>query len=199
MKAVIPEIHPDIVEWRKQTGNDRHDEMWQGVLHIPPVPNREHQAFEWALETWLHYNWACPAGNRVYHSINVASVGGWPRNYRIPDLVLLTPDRFSIDKNEYFEGAPSVVAEIHSPGDEAYEKMPFYAEIGVPEVWVIDRDTKRPELYLLQFGEYVAQAAGADGWWHSAATGVQLRHEGGDKLALQMADQSATRQLLPEA
>jgi len=91
------------------------------------------------------------------------------------------------------------VVEIHSPGDEAYEKMPFYAEIGVPEVWVIDRDTKQPELYVLQFGEYAAQGPAADGWLHSPATSIQLRHEGTEKIALQVADQPSTRQVLPEA
>jgi Uma2 family endonuclease len=92
-----------------------------------------------------------------------------------------------------------VVVEIHSPGDETYEKMPFYAEIGVPEVWVIDRDTKRPELYLLQLGKYAAQGQATDGWLHSSATGIQLRHEGSDKIVLQVAAQPQTRHVLPDA
>ena len=40
----------------------------------------------------------------------------WPNNYRIPDLVLLTPERFDIDCNEYFDGGPDAVVEIRSPG-----------------------------------------------------------------------------------
>jgi Uma2 family endonuclease len=60
----------------------------------------------------------------------VAPPGGWPDNHRIPDLVLLTPARFAIDRNEYFEGAPDVVVEIRSPGDESYEKRDFYAALG---------------------------------------------------------------------
>jgi Uma2 family endonuclease len=200
MKAVIPEVPPHILEWRKRTGADQLDEIWEGVLHMSPEPNREHQDLQWAIETWLRTHWSRPKGNRVHHRINVASSSSnWRDNYRIPDLVLLTPDRFSIDKNEYFEGGPTVAIEIRSPGDETYEKMPFYAEIRVPEVWVIDRDTKRPELYVLQFGEYVAQEPGADGWLHSGATGIQLRHESPDKIALQLADRPDTRQVLPEA
>ena len=68
--------------------------------------------------------------------------------------MLLTPDCFDIDRNEYFEGAPTVVVEIRSPGDETMEKLPFYAQIGVPEVWVIDRDTKESTLNCLHSGEY---------------------------------------------
>ena len=83
MKVVIPEAPSHLLEWRARTGADRWDEMWEGVLHMPPMPNREHQDLEWALETWLRTNWAEPRGNNVYHQINVASVGGWPNDYRI--------------------------------------------------------------------------------------------------------------------
>ena len=43
MRAVIPEVPPDILAWRKRTGSDMWDEMWEGVLHMAPMPNREHQ------------------------------------------------------------------------------------------------------------------------------------------------------------
>ncbi len=154
MKAIMPEINPQVLEHRKRIGIDKWDEMWEGVLHMPPSPNWNHQAFQGELENWIRIFWARPYGNKVNHEINVAFIGDWPNNYRIPDLVLLTPDRFDIDRVEYFEGAPSVVVEILSPGDETYEKLPFYAQLGVPEVWVFDRDTKKPTLYHLHSGEY---------------------------------------------
>jgi hypothetical protein len=53
MKAVMSEVPADILAWRKRTGADRWDEMWEGVLHMPPMPNREHQELEWAMETYL--------------------------------------------------------------------------------------------------------------------------------------------------
>ena len=198
MKAVMSEVPPHILAWRKRTGADQWDEMWEGVLHMTPSPNRVHQDIEGDMERWLRTHWAKPHGNKVYHKINVASVGGWPGDYRIPDIVMLTPDRFHIDCNEYFEGGPTVVVEIHSPGDEAYEKLPFYAKIGVPEVWVIDRDTKAPTVYVLRGSDYEEVAAAGDGWRHSAATGIRLRGEGGNKLALQIGDDRATLGLLPE-
>jgi len=198
MKAVMPEVPPDILALRARTGADRWDEMWEGVLHMPPMPNRAQQDLEWAMETWLRTYWARPRGNKVYHQINLAALGGWPDDYRIPDLLLLTPDRFDIDRNEYFEGPPNVVVEIRSPGDETAEKMPFYARLGVPEVWIVDRDTKLPELYVLGEGGYRQQVPDEDRWLRSAATDVLLRGEAGEKLALQIADDPATRQLLPE-
>jgi Uma2 family endonuclease len=198
MKAVIPEIPPHILEYRKRTGIDKWDEMWEGVLHMPPSPNVYHQDFQWELENWIRMFWARPLGNKVYHEINVASVGDWPNDYRIPDLVLLTPDCFDINRIEYFEGAPTAVVEIRRPGDETFEKLPFYTQLGVPEVWVIDRDTKELTFYRLLLGEYEEQAANSDGWHYSAATGIRFRHESPNKIAIQMGEDQSTRRVLPE-
>jgi hypothetical protein len=134
---------------------------------------------------------------RAYHNINVASPGGWPNDYRIPDLVLITPPRFGIDRNEYFEGAPDAVVEIRSPGDESIEKLEFYARIAVPEVWIIDRDSKIPQIHILTAGHYVLQSAGEDGWVLSPATGIELQTCAPGKLALRLAGDEATRQDLP--
>ena len=199
MKAVMADIPAPLLAWRKKTGADRWDEIWDGVLHMPPMPNRDHQDLEFELESWLRTFWSRPRGNKVYHQINLAAAGGWPdKNYRIPDLVLLTPDRFDVDRNEYFEGPPTVVVEIHSPGDEAYEKFGFYAELGVPELWVIDRDTRTPEVHLLTGGDYVKQGPASTGWILSPATGIELRALTEDKLAIRLAGDDTTRRELPE-
>ena len=92
MKAVISEVPQHLLDERAAKGLDRWDEMWEGVLHMPPMPNREHQNLALALGSWLRIHWAIPLGNRVYGPINLASPGGWPKDYRIPDLVLLTPE-----------------------------------------------------------------------------------------------------------
>jgi Uma2 family endonuclease len=172
--------------------------MWEGVLHMPPMPNREHQELEWALETYLRLRWARPRKAKVYHNINVASPGRWPNDYRIPDLVLVSPERFGIDRNEYFEGAPDVVVEIRSPGDETYEKLQFYAQLGVPGAWVIDRDNKTPEIYVLHAGRYERRAADADGWVRSPLTRIELRIGKPGKLAIRLAGDEGTCEDLPE-
>ncbi len=198
MKAVMPEVPEHIVQWRKRTGADQWDEMWEGVLHMPPSPSRSHQELEGTLETWLRIHWARPRGNKVFHQINVAAIGGWQDDYRIPDLVLLTPDRFHIDRNEYFEGAPTAVVEIHGPGDEAYGKLSFYAKLGVPETWIIHRDTRVPEVYLLKGGHYEKQPARTDAWIQSPATGIELRAESGPKLAVRIIGNPESLRLLPD-
>jgi Uma2 family endonuclease len=198
MKAVMPSVPSNILEWRKQTGAHRYDEMWEGVLHMPPMPNRFHQDLEGSMEAYLRFRWARPRGAKVYHQINLATIGGWPNNYRIPDLLLLNPERFAIDRIEYFEGAPSVVVEIFSPGDETYDKFPFYAELGVPEVWVIHRDTGEPEIYTLRRRKYRKVRPAANGWFRSRETGIELRQGKSGKLAIRLAGDESTRQDLPD-
>jgi Uma2 family endonuclease len=111
---------------------------------------------------------------------------------------LLTPECFRIDRNEYFEGAPDVVVEIRSPGDESYEKLEFYAQLGVPEIWIIERDSKTPASYTLQAGRYTQQATSSDGWVLSTITGIELRAGLPGKLAMRLAGDESTREDLPE-
>ena len=197
MKALMPVALPDVMAWRKHIGADRWDEMWEGVLHMPPPPNLEHQDLGGALEAYLRFRWAPKHGAKVYRDVAVAPRGGWPKNYRAPDLVLLLPERFAAKRGEYIEGAPDLVVEIHSPGDEAYEKLPFYAQLGVPEVWIIHRDTKKPEIHVLKRGRYKKQAKRADGWLRSAGAGIELRVGKPGKLAIRLAGDEASRQELP--
>jgi hypothetical protein len=197
MKAVMANVPEHILEWRRRTGADQWDEMWEGVLHMAPSPNRDHQEFEFELQLWLRENWALPNGCRVYHQINISEPGTWPNNYRIPDLVLLTPSRFHIDCNEYFDGGPDAVVEIHSPGDESHEKLPFYALVGVREVLVIDRNTKEPEIYELVGGEYRLCDASPEGWVKSSVAGIELRAASEEKLEIRILGRDDTRALLP--
>jgi Uma2 family endonuclease len=190
-------VPPEILAMRRRTGADQWDEMWEGVLHIMPLPNRDHQDLEGSLESYLRTNWARSRKAKVYHQINLTPPGGWPDNFRIPDLLFLTSAHFDADRNEYFEGTVDGVVEIHSPGDEAYEKLPFYEELGVTEVWIIHRDTKEPEIYLLKKGRYRKQRP-VGGWVRSPLTGMELRASGTGKLLIRRIGDSSTQAELPE-
>lgn len=198
MKGVLCDVPQSLLDERRRTGADRWDEMWDGVLHMTPSPSREHQDFQDELRTWIRNHWARPFGNRAHRDINLCLPGGWPTDYRIPDLMLLDPPRFEIDKNSYFEGASLVVIEVHSPGDETYEKLEFYAQLGVPEVWVIQRDTRKPELYELHEEGYVQITTDAAGWHNSRATGIRMKQRRPRKLLIQFAKDEDTEEVLPE-
>jgi Uma2 family endonuclease len=197
VKVFMPVAPPSLMEERKRTGADQWDEMWDGVLHMPPIPNYDHQDLETDLQTYLLLNWGRPRRAKVLHQINLASIGGWPSDYRIPDVVLLSRERFHINQGKYFEGAPDVVVEIRSPDDEAYDKLPFYARLKIPEVWIIYRDTKEPEIYVLKRGRYKEQSVTSDGWVRSPATGVEMKASKAGKLIIRLAGDDATKAELP--
>jgi Uma2 family endonuclease len=190
MKAVIPSVPEHLLQWRKRTGADRYDEMWEGALHMPPAPNLDHEDLLWALETYLRLRWARGAKARVGR-VNVALPGGWPQDYRVPDLILWATERERQNRNVYFEGPPDVVVEIRSPDDESYEKLPFYATLGVPEVWVVHRDTKTPEIYVIKGSQYVLKARDGDGWVWSDFAGVSMRPTAESKLSIRLRDGAA--------
>jgi len=196
MKAVMSSIPPEILQWRKRTGADRWDEMWDGVLHMAPTPSWSHQDFEGAFETWLRAHVGRPRKVRIVHTLNLASPNGWPNNYRVPDLILFAPERDAINCDIYLEGAPDVVVEIESPGDESREKFPFYAALGVPEVWIIHRDTKDIDLFFLEAGAYRKKSCGPAGWVLSPFAGIEMRAEEG-KLLVRLQGDEATLEALP--
>jgi hypothetical protein len=67
----------------------------------------------------------------------------------------------------------------------------------VSEVWIIQRDTKEPEIHVLKRGRYKKQAVRADGWFVSAGTGVELRVGRPGRLAVRLEGDEASRQELP--
>lgn len=202
MRAVIVDMPTHWLAERKNSEAAQWDEMWDGVLHMPPMPNRMHQRFNRELQFYLQTRWAKPRGAEVDQEVNLTTLGDearWIYNHRIPDLVLNTPDRFHIDKGEYMAGAPLVVVEIKSPGDETYDKFPFYAALGVPEVWVFDRDTRAPELYALGADAgYHLLPAGADGWVRSPATSVEFKPTVTGKVSARIGGDDATAAELPD-
>lgn len=52
MKAVMPDLLPDVAESRKRTGADQWGEMRKGVLHMPPMPIDDHQDERSATKIW---------------------------------------------------------------------------------------------------------------------------------------------------
>ena len=178
MKALLLEIPDAIQQWmqeRARLGHDRHDEMWDGVLHMVPPPSSGHQERgSWLIE--ILGPLARARSQRATYETGVFRPG---RNddYRQPDVVVYTPDQVS---RRGVEGRAELVIEIRSPNDESWEKLRFFAEMGIPEVLIIDGD--EPVLLRLntpidvdQFGSYARVEADADGWVSVDAVPVALR------------------------
>ena len=143
-----------------------------------PAPNIDHQEFEGELEAWFRAFWVAKSGGRALHNVNVARGDEWQDDYRIPDLILLLPTQFDILRETHIQGPPSLVVEIRSPNDETYDKFSFYAALGVPEILVIDRESKVPQRYVLEQGSYRMTESASEGWLASPEIGVEYRSPG---------------------
>lgn len=152
MRAVIAEMPEHWAEERKRTGADKRDEVWDGVLHVPPEPTMYHQLLESRLVEVL----GPLARQRGLECASQASVmdpeRGW-KNYRKPDLAVFSRDHMT---KRAIEGCAEIVVEILSPNDESRDKFSFYAARRVGEVWLIDPETREIEIFVLRGNAYFA-------------------------------------------
>ena len=191
------EVPQHILDERRISGAEQWDEVWEGVLHMVPPPNVEHQDFEWQLETWLRLHWnPTHRSNRVFHQVALSPDEKWIHNYRTPDIVLFTEEHLKNLQPTYCSGPCTVAVEIRSPNDESYEKLDFYGRLGVPEVWVIDRDTRLPEIHRLANGRYEMESPTVDGWLRSQVVTIMMRHAS-KSLTLQIAAEVSSRHTIP--
>lgn len=188
MRAVLLEVSPAELAHRKAIGADRWDEMWEGVLHMTPAPGNEHQRILDKLVVFLVPLMERTRRGTLRSGINVFDESSPTENYRIPDATFVSAGREALLVEDGLRGGgPDAAVEIRSPGDETYEKLPFFAKLSVREVVVIDRDSKRPEVYRLAGGAYVAVAADRDGWVTAETMRLRFRRAPG-RTALVVAD-----------
>ena len=141
------EVPQALLEERRARGADRWDEMWEGELHMVPPPSELHQAVGIAMILAL-----APLAEE--RGLVARYETGLFRpdvddDYKVPDQVYAPPERRSA---RGFEGAASLVVEILSPNDETYQKLDWYADVGVGEVLVIEPETRRVELFANRDG-----------------------------------------------
>jgi Uma2 family endonuclease len=189
MKALMLEVDPALLEQRHRSGLDRWDEMWEGVLHMVPAPSYEHQDLLDGLIAFLRPLVKRRQRGIVVSGINIFGESSKGDDYRIPDLTFVARGRESIVKSDGVRGGgPDAVFEVRSPQDESYEKLPFFAKLGVREIVIIHRDTKRPEVHRLAGAGYALAAADADGWLVVESLRVRLRLAKASPAVLEIQD-----------
>lgn len=155
MEALLldsPELN-HLIESRRRTGTDRWDEMWEGVLHMAPPPETEHQRQLTDLAAVFSEGVNKAGLGSALAGVKVAKSADQEDDFRVPDLsVVLKKSRAKV-KRQGIAGGPDFVVEIYSPGDETYKKLDYYAALGVRELLIIHRDTKHIELYRLSAGK----------------------------------------------
>lgn len=133
MRTLLPDPPPPeiaaLLARRHQSGADRHDEVWEGVLHMTPAPRGDHDDVQQQLAVLLDGP-ARAAG--LLPTIGGFNLGA-PGDYRIPDGGLR---RERSDRAFYPTAA--LALEVVSPGDETWDKLPFYAAHHVDELLIVD-------------------------------------------------------------
>jgi Uma2 family endonuclease len=183
MRAMFQELPSWIVEGRRLRGDDRRDEVWEGVLHVAPQPVAAHQLLATQLGIVLS-NIARGRGLWV-----VLEPGhyqpGVDNNYRVPDVALFANEHLA---DRGIEGRAELVIEILSPHDESREKLPFYAKVGTPEAWLIAPRTCELEVFDLRGGHIRAVSPRADGAIESPTLGLVMSVTPGPRLEIRDGD-----------
>jgi Uma2 family endonuclease len=137
--AAVPEL-TEVIARRRELGQDRLDEIWEGVYRVTPGPSVAHALVDDQLTRLLH-PYAVAAGLVGCGNFNL----GEPNDYRVPDHGY----HRSLSPQLYVPTA-AVVVEILSPGDHTWDKLGFYAAHGVDEVLVADPDARTIRFWVRQ-------------------------------------------------
>lgn len=158
MTALIgdPELARRLIAERQATGQDKYDEVWDGVYLMSPMANPEHQDVVTELAAILVEVVRRNGLGRVHAGGNVSDRDDdWTKNYRCPDILVFLKGNPAECREAYWFGGPDFAVEVVSPGDRAYEKLPFYAQVNTREVLIVDRNPWMLTLYRNQNGTMV--------------------------------------------
>jgi hypothetical protein len=135
----------DVLEGRRRSGLDRLDEIWEGVYHMVPAPSGSHAS----IESQLHQLLGPLATVAGLTMIGQSNLGESEHDFRVPDGALHRSPPAGV-----WLPTAALVIEIVSPGDESWEKLPFYAAHGVDEVLIVDPQERSVSWLALEHGEY---------------------------------------------
>lgn len=184
MKAVLVDVPAALLRERRQTGADKFDEMWGGVLHMVPPPSALHQR----VASQLHRLLAPLAEARGLVAFYETGLFRSDDDYRVPDQLYVRPELVT---GRGVEGPAELVVELRSPNDETDEKIDWYAASSVRELLIIEPAERRVELLRLRDRRLVPLAPDADGGVQSEVLGVRLASVPGPRLVLNWSEGQA--------
>jgi Uma2 family endonuclease len=147
-----PEIDAFLAR-RRALDQDRSDEVWEGDYHVVPAPHPWHSHIDSQLGRLL----GPPADAAGLVGLSEFNLGTSVDDFRVPDSGYVrgeVPD-------QVFVPTAAIVVEILSPGDETWEKFPFFARHGVEELCIVDPPDRRVRWFALAGDAYEETAASA--------------------------------------
>lgn len=118
-----------VLENRRRSGLDRMDEIWEGVYHMVPAPSGPHST----IESRLHRLLGPLADSAGLTMSGQCNIGESEQDFRVPDGALHRSPPTGV-----WNATAALAIEVVSPGDESWEKLPFYAAHRVDEVLIVD-------------------------------------------------------------
>jgi Uma2 family endonuclease len=133
-------------ERRRRSGLNRLDEVWEGVLHMVPAPSHRHASIAQQLAELLG---PLARASGLEPTMGELNLGESEDDFRVPDGALHRPGA-----GELWHPTAALVVEIVSPGDESWQKLPFYAAHQVDEVLIVDPQERTVHWLALTEGEH---------------------------------------------
>lgn len=128
-------------------------EFTDGVIELLPMPTREHQKILAYLYRRLFPIIEALGGIVLFAPLRVLIR---PGKFREPDLLVLLNEQDGRNQNDYWLGADLVI-EIVSPDKpqrDTEQKRREYAEVGIPEYWIVNPMDETTTVLTLVDGEY---------------------------------------------
>jgi Uma2 family endonuclease len=163
MAVQVAELYPPVGQWTEADylalpQTNRHVELSEGELFMPPHPTNTHQRVVLELAIALHRF-------VTEHDLGIVRVAPlpvrlWPGKIREPDIFFLAhahQDRIG----EQVFGPPDLIMEVISPGTrytDRMEKLFEYVRAGVREYWIVDPDAGTIEVFVLHGDVYELDA-----------------------------------------
>jgi Uma2 family endonuclease len=130
-----------LLERRRRLGLDLFDEQWGGVYRMNPAPAERHAYVAQQLAVLLDGPARTAALVPMISPFNLGELG----EYCVPDGGL----HRELGDRVYVPTA-ALVVEIVSPGDDSWNKLPFYAAHNVDELLIVDPQEHRVHWLGLQ-------------------------------------------------
>ena len=139
-------------------------EILDGELFVTPAPSRIHQRAVLRLAAVLDAHVTAHALGEV--DIAPFDVVLSDPSIVQPDILFVAADRFAAFSARGFEGAPTLVVEVLSPGTahvDRNRKLQLYARHAVPYYWIVDPEARTIDVHRLAGDAYgVPERFGGD-------------------------------------
>jgi Uma2 family endonuclease len=131
-------------------------ELVDGNLDVLPMPSFLHQQLVWYLAEILRaFVQARQLGSVVFAPMPIHIRH---RTFREPDVMFI-PKKQDVKPTDRFLHDAGLIMEVVSADDKSHkrdylEKRSDYAELGVPEYWIVDPQTERITVLVLAGNQY---------------------------------------------